>query len=89
MKTEELKAIERIATRAARMAADMGIDYDYRVAFMDMKGAHFNGCPLDLDGLANASDYEFSHDVFGIRQHTDRNIGVLSELFKPRFSKTV
>ena len=47
---------------------------------------HLNGCPLDLDGLINASDADFYHDINGIFLNLNTETGRLEDYFVPRFS---
>lgn len=54
---------------------------------MDITACHLNGCPLDLQGLLGASDFEFAHDVQGIRIHIDRATGHLFGCFSPRYAR--
>ena len=51
---------------------------------MDLTAVHCNGCPLDLQKLVESSNTDFLHDVFGIRQHIDRDTGKLTDCFFPR-----
>ena len=83
---DEHKTIVAIARRAVKMAADYDVDYEYTCAMMDVNACHSNGNPLDLDGLLNADDFNFAHDVFGIRRHIDRETGTLGNCFVPRYS---
>jgi hypothetical protein len=53
---------------------------------MDITAAHLNGNPLRLEALLAADDFNFVHDVFGIRRHLDRKTGKLGDCFLPRFS---
>lgn len=41
--------------------------------------------PLDLPALLQADDREFMHDVFGIKNHLDRQSGRLLDGFTPVF----
>ena len=43
--------------------------------------------PLDLAGLLEADDFEFAHDVGGIRRHLDRSTGELTGCFVPRHAR--
>ena len=52
----------------------------------DILMVHLNGCPLDLDGLINASDADFYHDIDGIFINLNRETGRLEDYFVPRFS---
>lgn len=40
--------------------------------------------PLDLDRLLAADDFNFAHDVFGIRRHLNRATFQLENCFEPR-----
>ena len=83
---KDLGIIERIAVRAVRTADDAGWKYGERDAQMDLAACHCNGCPLRLTELLDADDFNFSHDVFGIRRHLDRTTGKLLH-FWPRFAE--
>jgi len=78
--------IERIARRASKMAQKGGVEYPIRDAAMDIIAVHANGSPLRLAELAQSSDFDFAHDVFGIRGQIDRTTGTLPERFSPRFA---
>ena len=74
--------IHKIGQRAASIADSTPItDYE-----MDVTAVHANGCPLNLQGLLAADDFNFMHDVFGIGRHIDRETGTLGNCFLPRFS---
>ena len=83
---DEHKTITNIAQRANAMAKEVGIDYPVLEAHMDISACHANGCPLKLTELASADNFNFAHDVFGIRRHIDRETGQLQDCFSPRFS---
>lgn len=83
---EEHDLIVRIANKAARIAAQHGITYSQRDAVMDLTAVHANGCPLDLEGLAEGLTTDFTHDVFGIADHLDRETGHLMDCFTPRYA---
>ena len=85
----EFALIEKIAMRAVRMASDAGWDYAERDAQMDVSACHCNGTRLRLSDLLDADDFNFAHDVFGIRTHLDRNTGKLSDHFWPRFAEVI
>ncbi len=80
---EERILIEDIVDRA--IADDKSLD---RLDLtMDITACHCNGTPLKLAELLTADDFNFSHDVFGIRRHLDRTTGKLLNHFCPRFAK--
>jgi len=53
---------------------------------MDLTACHANSNALGLDRIIIADDFNFVHDVFGIRAHLDRETGKLRDCFIPRFS---
>lgn len=81
--TDEFKTIAAIADRASGMVTD----YPLMDAEMDVTATHANGCPLDLAKLLAADDFNFAHDVFGIRGHIDRRTGKLDGHFLPRCAR--
>ena len=83
---QQVKTIAQIAARAVNMANKAGIAYTYMDAVMDLESCVSNGCTLDLDRLLAADDFNFSHDVFGIRANINRESGLLENCFSPRFS---
>jgi hypothetical protein len=66
------------------------LDFEYpdstQELVMDLTACHLNGCPLDLNGLLNASLGDLMHDALGIRQHLDRTTGKLGGCFLPRYA---
>lgn len=83
---EEWDTAEKIAQRAVEMAASNSVVYDKIDGEMDIIATHANGCPLRLDALLSADDFNFAHDVFGIRRHINRRTGQLENCFLPRFA---
>ena len=79
--------ITKIADRASTMATFQGGDYPYRDALMDVTAVHANGCPLRLKQLYCAPPFDFTHDVFGIRGHLNRETGKLEDCFLPRYAR--
>jgi hypothetical protein len=59
---------------------------DQRTLIMDLNACHSNGCPLDFAGLAKANMLDLSHDIYGIRQHINRDTGKLEGCFMPRYA---
>lgn len=80
------KTIKAIADRAAAMAIEEQIDYDRIQIQMDVTATHANGCRLRLLELLKAADFDFAHDVFGIRRHLNRATGDLGDHFVPRYA---
>ena len=83
---KDLTTIEKIAHRAVKMADNAGWQYDEKDAQMDIAACHCNGNPMYLSNLLDAEDFDFAHDVFGIRMHLDRSTGKLKDFFSPRHS---
>lgn len=80
----DFQLIAAVAHRAVAMATATGFGYPYQDAMMDLDAVHSNGCPLDLAKLAGFDEFNFAHDVFGIRRHLDRATGKLGDCFVPR-----
>ena len=80
---EDFAIIEKIAVRAKNLAYGK---YELRDAEMDISACHRNGNPLRLADLLAGDDFNFIHDVFGIRRNLDRNTGKLLHHFCPRFA---
>ena len=53
---------------------------------MDITATHRNGCQLRLRELLAADDFNFTHDVFGIRRYLNRETGELGGHFVPRYA---
>lgn len=78
-----------IAKIVCRAAITEWFDELYRKeidCIMDITAVHANGCPLNLQKLLDAPDYDFSHDIVGIHGHLDRKTGKLMDCFDPRCS---
>lgn len=88
MPREDALIVNDIARRAVMAAARAGVrDTTFMEWSMDIAATHANGCPLRLYELRDADDFNFNHDVFGIRRHIDRKTGKLSGCFVPRFAR--
>ena len=83
---DECVAINKIAHRAVALAHQHGIAYTVMDADMDVTACHVNGNPLKLAELLAADEFNFAHDIFGIRRHIDRRTGELMDCFSPRYS---
>lgn len=81
---DDSKLIGEIAKRANKMAEKYEADYAVITANIDLAACHLNGMPLNLDKLLKADDFNFCHDVFGIRKHINRTTGQLEDCFVPR-----
>ena len=84
---EEAVLQSEIANRAVEMASKARFKYKKLDALMDIAACHGNGNPLRLQELLVADDFNFAHDVFGIRNCIDRNTGKLNGTFSPRYSQ--
>ena len=82
----EYEIIHEIASRARVIALKQGHDIPLRDWLMDIEACHCNGCRLKLSELAQANPFDFTHDVFGIRQHINRSNGQLEDCFLPRYA---
>lgn len=76
--------IRDIVQRAVKVAKKHGSKVDPEDLEMDLRATHANGCPMDFQKLLGADDFNFIHDVFGIRRHIDRSTGELTDYFLPR-----
>lgn len=86
----ERKLIDKITRRyaAMRRAQDIPTSRADRTEIeMDLAATHANGCPMDFAKLLAADDFNFAHDVAGIRQHISRTDGTLRDCFLPRCSR--
>jgi len=83
----ELELESEIAKRAVIMAKQSRVAYDQMTAVMDIDACHNNGCPLKLRELLDADNFNFAHDVFGIRNNINRKTGQLENCFLPRYSR--
>jgi hypothetical protein len=86
---EESALINQIADRAIQFIKKFAVDYAYPEILMDLTACHANGNPLDFERLLKFPDFDFCHDVFGIRKHLNRETGELEGFFSPRCSKRV
>ena len=83
--SEELQLIRKIAARVEASGAFP--TYKRMDLDMDLEAAHSNGCPLNFQKLLDFPDFDFNHDIAGIRAHIDRSTGHLGDCFSPRCAK--
>jgi hypothetical protein len=84
-KTRDL--ISKIADRAVALGKKYEVRVDHLSTMMDIESCHCNGNPLKLEELLAADDFNFQHDVFGIREHINHKTGEMEDGFLPRYSK--
>lgn len=81
----DAKLIKKIALRAQSNV--LTGSYDPLTCRMDLMAVHCNGCPLDLQKLLEADDFDFVHDLHGIFKHINRSTAQLERCFLPRCAK--
>lgn len=85
---KEIPLLKTVIDRAWMLyAATSECQEDQVNLSMDITACYANGCPLDLGKLLAFDDFNFAHDIFGIRRHLDRNTGKLNGFFSPRCAK--
>lgn len=86
----EFDLIQKIVDRSMGLSTARRYDQWTRMDMhMDLSAVHANGNPLRLDDLLAADDFNFAHDILGIRRNLDRETGKLENFFSPRFSARV
>lgn len=80
---EDTEIIAQIVRRAMKHLKDRDSSLHL---MMDISSCH-DKCPLNLAELLKADDFNFMHDIYGIRQHLNRDTGKLEDCFCPRFTK--
>ena len=79
---EDTKLICEIAARAAKIANWAPIDI-----MMDLTYCIKGGCPLRLEDMLGADDFNLMHDVYGINAYLNHRTRKLEGGFWPRFAK--
>lgn len=74
---DEHRIISLIAQRALPFFGGSAVTPTRLQITMDITACHSNGCPLRLQDLLDADDFNFLHDVTGIYHHINRKTGVL------------
>ena len=82
---ERLELMSEIADRAIGLAMSCNVKIEKIDMMLDLEFAD-KCCPLKLAELASAPVADFSHDVFGIRRHLNRQTKQLEDCFLPRFA---
>lgn len=78
--------IHKIAQRAVKYIRAAGGITSLIECEMDITACHANGCPLRLQELLKADNFNFGHDILGIRNCIDRETGKLVGHFRPRYA---
>lgn len=84
--SEEEEAVSRIIWRARSFCARKGVEFDQPTLYFSLARVHLH-TPMRLAELANGSDRDLLHDVFGILNHIDHRTGQLRDCFSPRCSR--
>lgn len=83
--TKDQEAILEISLIVKR-ARSAGIADDPMSLHMDLSAVHMT-CPLKLNLLRRADEFNFIHDVCGIQRHLNRATGQLEDFFVPRYAE--
>lgn len=86
MTSQDQKTIARIASRANLAFKAQGVERSILDCMMDIEAAHAV-CPLNLADLADAKDFDFAHDVFGIAKNLNHTTFELDNCFSPRHAQ--
>lgn len=82
--SEEQVTVFSIIDRAVEM--DIYTDEEYADAEMDLSAVCFHTA-LRLTDLLTADDFNFGHDLAGIKRHINRQTGELENCFLPRYAR--
>lgn len=82
MTTKDTKLIWEIAARAAKIAKCDPLDIG-----LDLIACIEGGCPLRLEDMLGADDFNLMHDVYGINAYLNHETHKLEGGFWPRFAK--
>ena len=84
---EDEAIIKRIANRAWDEECVREVyDGDKLSLVIDLTFCNYSN-PLRLQEMLESSDFNFLHDVLGIAKHLNRDTGLLTDCFSPRFTK--
>lgn len=81
--------IRQIVERAQKVYKRLKRPYATLDAVMDIKAVHCNGNAMRLEEWLRADDFNFMHDIDGIRNCLDRKTGKLTRNFSPWFTSAV
>lgn len=80
---EESDLILKIAERANKLYPETSLVF----WGMDITATHCNGRRLKLENLLNSDDFNFVHDILGIRGNINRITGKIDNNFLPRYAE--
>jgi hypothetical protein len=84
---KDTKLIMQITKRAVELFKANKRQVDFIDLNMDITACHLNGRPLKLQAMLIADEFNFMHDILGIRNNINRETGKIENCFLPRFSK--
>jgi hypothetical protein len=84
---EDSILIAKISERAVALYSKHDVELNHANVVMDITATHMNGCPLNLEQLLIASDFDFMHDITRISNHLNRTTGKLEDSFLPKHAK--
>jgi hypothetical protein len=73
-----------MARQAAKRAIKEFPEWSFMDVEMDIQACHVSGCSLNLGRLLDFDDFNFFHDIVGIRNNLNRENGKLENCFLPR-----
>ncbi len=79
---EEFDIIVKICERAENLGVEQK---DRLTLIMDIENTH-HSMGLNLQGLLEADDLNFKHDIVGIQTHINRDTKELEDFFVPRYA---
>lgn len=80
----DLVLIRKCAKRAYKELKNI-VPISFMDLEMDITAANI-ASPLKLEELLNADDFNFAHDICGIRANINRDSGEMNNCFLPRFT---
>lgn len=83
---EEQEYVDAIVDRAVRLFRSVGLRRAPIDVRMDLSAVHAR-IPLRLAEMAQADDFNFTHDIGGIAKHLNRETGGLEDFFVPRYAR--
>lgn len=84
MTDQQGELLKAIADRAQKLSLIDGSKDAHTDICMDIWATHSNDVKLNINKLLEADDFNFAHDINGIRGHIDRTTGKLTKGFLPR-----